>query len=76
VPDSTKTLSKNHARLELSEDGTWTVVDLDSTNGVIIIEPDGTESLLPRGGSAPVPGRFVLGKVAMRVAYDDLESTR
>lgn len=76
VPDSTKTLSKNHARLELSEEGAWTVVDLDSTNGVVIIEPDGTESLLPRGGSAPVPGRFMLGKVAMRVAFDDLESTR
>ena len=76
VPDTTKTLSKNHARLELGDDDTWTVVDLDSTNGVIIIAPDGSETLLPPGGSAPVPGRFMLGKVAMRVAFDDLEETR
>ncbi len=76
VPDSTKTLSKNHARLELSDDGTWTVFDLDSTNGVIVIEPDGTETLLPRGGSAAVPGRFMLGKVAMRLSFDDTEATR
>ena len=66
VPDSTKTLSKNHARLELA-DGAWTVTDLDATNGVVIIEDDGTETLLPEGGSAPVPGRFLLGKVAMRI---------
>ncbi|MCU1409309.1 MAG: hypothetical protein JWR04_16 [Rhodoglobus sp.] len=76
VPDSTKTLSKNHARLELSEEGAWTVFDLDSTNGVIIIEADGTETLLPQGGSAAVPGRFMLGKVAMRVSFDDTEATR
>jgi len=76
VPDTTKTLSKIHARLELSDDGVWTVFDLDSTNGVIIIEPDGSETLLPQGGSAPVPGRFMLGKVAMRVSFDDLEATR
>jgi len=76
VPDSTKTLSKDHARLELSDEGLWTVVDLNSTNGVIIIEPDGTETLLPRGGSAAVPGRFMLGKVAMRVSFDDTEETR
>ena len=76
VPDSTKTLSKNHARLELGDDDTWTVFDLDSTNGVIIIAPDGSETLLPPGGSAAVPGRFMLGKVAMRVAFDDLEATR
>jgi hypothetical protein len=66
VPDSTKTLSKNHARLDLA-DGVWTVTDLDSTNGVIIVEDDGTETLLPEGGSAPVAGGFVLGKVGLRI---------
>ncbi len=76
VPDTTKTLSKNHARLELSDEGVWTVHDLDSTNGVIIVEADGTETLLPQGGSAPVPGRFLLGKVGMRVTFDDTEATR
>jgi hypothetical protein len=76
VPDATKTLSKNHARLELSDDGVWMVFDLDSTNGVIVIDDDGTETLLPPGGSAPVPGRFMLGTVAMRVTFDDTEVTR
>ncbi len=76
VPDSTKTLSKNHARLELSAEGAWSILDLDSTNGVIIIEPDGSETLLPPGGSAPVPGRFLLGRVGMQVSSDDLEETR
>jgi len=76
VPDTTKTLSKSHARLELTDEDTWTVTDLDSTNGVIIIEPDGTERLLAPGGSAPVPARFMLGKVAMRIGFDDVEATR
>lgn len=76
VPDTTKTLSKSHARLELSADGQWTIIDLDSTNGVIIVERDGSENLLPPGGSALVPGRFLLGKVGMQVTSDDLEATR
>lgn len=70
VPDATRTLSKSHARLDLRE-GVWTVTDLDSTNGVVVVEPDGTETLLPAGGSARVLGRFVLGKVGMRLVFED-----
>lgn len=69
IPDSTRTLSKLHAVLEL-EDGRWTVTDLDSTNGVVVIEADGSERLLEPGGSAPVLQGFVLGKVGMRVSFD------
>jgi hypothetical protein len=69
IPDFTRTLSKVHARLELAA-GVWTITDLHATNGVIVIEADGTEQLLDPGASAPLHGRFVLGKVAMRVTSD------
>jgi len=75
VPDPTRTLSKVHARLDLIE-GVWTVTDLDATNGVIVIGPDGSENLLDPGASATLSGRFVLGKVAMRLALCDDAATR
>jgi hypothetical protein len=74
IPDSTRTLSKVHARLELAA-GVWTITDLHATNGVIVIEADGTEQLLDPGASAPLHGRFVLGKVAMRVTSDPADVT-
>jgi hypothetical protein len=70
IPDSTRTLSKVHARLELV-DGFWTVTDLDATNGVIVVEADGTETLLDPGASARLTERFLLGRVAMRVVAGD-----
>jgi hypothetical protein len=75
VPDSTRTLSKVHARLELA-DGVWTVTDLNATNGVIVIGADGTETLLDPGASAPIAERFVLGRVALRIAAGDDDSAR
>lgn len=69
VPDTTRTLSKSHARLEL-DDGAWTVFDLNATNGVIVVGADGAETLLPGGGSAIVSDRFILGKVGMRVSFE------
>lgn len=66
VPDSTRTLSKEHARLDLAG-GVWTVTDLHATNGVIVLAPDGSERLLEPGASAEIVGGFVLGKVAMRI---------
>lgn len=70
VPDSTRTLSKVHARLELA-DGVWTVTDLNATNGVIVVGDDGSENLLDPGASAVVRERFVLGKVGMRLSFGD-----
>ena len=70
VPDSTRTLSKVHARLDLA-DGVWTVTDLNATNGVIVIEADGSENLLDPGASAVVRDRFVLGKVGMRLSFGE-----
>ena len=69
VPDTTRTLSKVHARLQLGDAG-WTITDLDSTNGVVVVAPDDEETLLESGASAPVPGRFILGKVAMRIVEE------
>ncbi len=66
VPDTTRTLSKTHAKLELLQ-GRWIVTDLNSTNGVIVVRADGTEDLLDEGGSAEVLERFVLGKVELRL---------
>ena len=74
IPDSTRTLSKVHARLDLV-DGVWTVTDLNATNGVIVIEADGSENLLDPGASAVVRDRFVLGKVGMRLSFDDDAAT-
>lgn len=75
VPDSTRTLSKVHARLDLA-DGVWTITDLNATNGVIVIGSDGTEQLLDPGASAPLTERFVLGKVGMRVTFGEGDAAR
>jgi hypothetical protein len=70
ISDSTRTLSKSHARLLLS-DGAWSVVDLNSTNGVVTIGEGEVENLLAAGGTARVDGRFILGKVGMRVVFEE-----
>ncbi len=68
IPDPTRTLSKVHARLERTDEQ-WTITDLNSTNGVMLVAEDGTETLLSPGTSAPVTGRFVLGKVGMSIGF-------
>ena len=56
-------------RLERGEEG-WIITDLESTNGVVVVASDGTETLLDRGASSPVTGRFILGKVAMSIVEE------
>ena len=70
VPDESRTLSKNHARLEL-RDGLWTVTDLNSTNGVILVSADGAEVQLPAGGSSPLAEQFILGNVILRLVFEN-----
>ncbi|WP_295839358.1 FHA domain-containing protein [uncultured Microbacterium sp.] len=60
VVDSTRTVSKQHARLDWTVTG-WTVTDLDSTNGVTLVLDDGRAERIGAGGTAPVPVRFRLG---------------
>ena len=66
VPDSTRTLSKNHARL--SFDGSeWTIEDLGSTNGLVLIHDDGRETELPVGMAAKATRRMLLGTLEVKL---------
>ena len=60
IQDETRTVSKTHARMELTSDG-WTIVDLDSTNGVILIGEDGVEKDAAAGFPEKLTARFLLG---------------
>ncbi|KHK99529.1 hypothetical protein LK09_02555 [Microbacterium mangrovi] len=66
IADETRTVSKTHARLELAADS-WTITDLGSTNGVVLIADDGTETDLPAGASQLVGERFLLGDAELRL---------
>lgn len=60
IVDQTRTVSKQHARLEWTVTG-WTVTDLDSTNGVTLVHDDGRTERIAAGSTAVAPGRFRLG---------------
>ncbi|WP_311246161.1 DUF5684 domain-containing protein [Microbacterium sp. WCS2018Hpa-23] len=66
ISDTTRTLSKTHARLVVHDDE-WRLTDLHATNGVVVVEENGTESLLDPGESVTGNGRFILGEVGMHV---------
>ncbi|MGO4105020.1 DUF5684 domain-containing protein [Leifsonia sp. YAF41] len=66
VVDAGKTVSKTHARLELV-DGTWTITDLHSTNGVILLGDSGHEIELDAGASGAVTDEFLLGELPARI---------
>ncbi|MFJ4045620.1 DUF5684 domain-containing protein [Microbacterium sp. NPDC089987] len=66
VSDTTRTLSKTHARLVVQEDE-WRLTDLHATNGVVVVADDGAETLLDAGESVVGTGRFILGEVGMHV---------
>jgi hypothetical protein len=56
IADPEKTLSKTHAVLEVDGADLW-VTDLNSTNGIIVIDPDDSELLVEPGVRTPVvPG--------------------
>ena len=63
-------MSKTHARLELLGDE-WVVVDLDSTNGVILFRDDGTETEATPGVPERIGERFLLGDAELRLAKAD-----
>ena len=66
ISDTTRTLSKTHARLVVHDDE-WRLTDLHATNGVVVVEENGTETLLDPGESVTGNGRFILGEVGMHV---------
>ncbi len=69
ISDTTRTLSKTHARLVVHEDE-WRLTDLHATNGVVVVEENGTETLLDPGESVTGNGRFILGEVGMHVVAE------
>ena len=70
ISDETRTMSKTHARLELQGDE-WVIVDLDSTNGVIIHREDGSEAEVTPGVPERVGERFLLGDAELRLAKSE-----
>lgn len=66
LQDPGKTVSKTHARLDFVE-GAWGIRDLESTNGIVLIDDGGNESELDGGASAALTDRFLLGELAARI---------
>lgn len=66
VPDETRTISKTHARLELHGDA-WLIIDLDSTNGVVLLDATGGEHEVPAGVPTRLTERFLLGDAELRL---------
>ena len=66
VPDDTRTVSKQHARLDWTVSG-WTITDLESTNGVTLLSDEDAAERLPSGGTAAVTPRFRLGDAVLEV---------
>ncbi len=63
VIDSTRTISKRHAKLEHA-DGKWFIEDLDSTNGIVLLIDGGEVEVT---GRIEVHGRFLLGDAELEL---------
>lgn len=68
INDPEKSVSKTHAALDCRSDELW-VVDLHSTNGVAVVDPDGQETVLELGerASVSVGSTIELGRYRIRV---------
>ncbi|MFT4221210.1 MAG: DUF5684 domain-containing protein [Microbacterium sp.] len=75
IADETRTMSKTHARLERDGDA-WTIVDLDSTNGVVLVGEDGVETDVTPRVPAPLTGRFLLGDAELGITGPEPENWR
>lgn len=60
IADPTKTVSAKHARLK-RVGGQWFIEDLDSTNGIFVVDESGAETEVDK--LAPVTSKFYLGDV-------------
>ena len=60
IADPTRTLSKSHARLRRAGES-WTIEDLDSTNGVALVDERGDQVPLEAARETPVTERLVIG---------------
>ncbi|UOQ59901.1 DUF5684 domain-containing protein [Leucobacter rhizosphaerae] len=66
IVDPTRTMSKTHARLR-REGETWTIEDLQSTNGVAIIDDLGQASQIDAGLPVPATDRLVIGTLEVKL---------
>jgi zinc-ribbon domain/FHA domain len=71
ISDAGNSISKTHSVFEADAEGLW-VMDLDSTNGVVVIQPDGVElDLSPNVRTLVLPGADVeLGDCIIQVEKD------
>jgi len=62
VRDGTRTVSKTHALLRHGSEG-WTITDLGSTNGILVVDASGGQTEAPAGVPVRLPpsGVFYLG---------------
>lgn len=70
IADPTRTLSKSHARLRRVGES-WTVEDLGSTNGLLLITDSGAERPLEPGVQAAATERMVLGTLEVTLRRVD-----
>ena len=68
VPDQTGTVSRSHARLEITGDDLW-ITDLGSTNGTKVISEDGEETRLRARQRFPIHtrSRIFLGDMGFSI---------
>jgi len=66
--DTAKTVSKTHARIELTN-GAWQITDLDSTNGVVTLEGS-DETELQSGVATALTERFLLGELPVSIQQE------
>ena len=66
VPDVTRTLSKSHARLT-SDGERWLIEDLGSTNGLVLLREDGSESEITPGVRVEATERMLFGTLEVRL---------
>ncbi|WP_166876967.1 FHA domain-containing protein [Salinibacterium sp. ZJ450] len=66
LEDPAKTVSQTHARLDRGPAG-WSVTDLHSTNGVIVVGAEGDEREILPETSTELAERFQLGDLDLRL---------
>ncbi|WP_167042849.1 DUF5684 domain-containing protein [Salinibacterium sp. ZJ454] len=66
LEDPAKTVSQTHARLDRGPGG-WSVTDLHSTNGVIVVGAEGAEREILPETSTELAERFQLGDLDLRL---------
>lgn len=70
VRDAGRTVSKTHASVQL-RGAAWVITDLNSTNGVYVLDAEGAEVELEPGVETNIADRFVLGELSARIFQEE-----